>query len=124
LFAIFALLALALSGVGIYGVMSYAVSQRTREIGVRMALRARPRDILKIVLGEVLRMMLIGGLIGVIGAIALARAIAGLLYGVRATDPITFLAVTLLLSAVAMLAGFLPARRAARTSPIGALRRE
>jgi putative ABC transport system permease protein len=71
-----------------------------------------------------LRMMLIGGLIGVIGAIALARAIAGLLYGVRAPDPITFLAVTLLLGAVAMLAGFLPARRAARTSPIEALRRE
>jgi putative ABC transport system permease protein len=124
LFAIFALLALALSGVGIYGVMSYAVSQRTREIGVRMALGARPRDILKIVLGEVLRMMLIGGLIGVIGAMTLARAIAGLLYGVRATDPITFLAVSLLLGAVAMLAGFLPARRAARTSPIEALRRE
>ena len=120
----FAAVALALATVGIYGVMSYGVSQRTREIGIRIALGATPRGVVRQVVGGGMRPALVGAAVGLAGAFLLTRLMAGLLYGVAATDAVTYVSVTLLLLAVALLAGALPARRAARTDPVTALRAE
>jgi putative ABC transport system permease protein len=121
-FALFAGLALALAAVGIYGVMSYSVSQRTREIGVRMALGAPVPDVLKMILGEGLKLVLIGVAIGLIVALAMAQLMKSLLYGVGALDPLTFVGAPALLAATATIACLIPARRAARTDPMIALR--
>jgi putative ABC transport system permease protein len=123
-FTLFAGLALALAAVGIYGVMSYAVSQRAREIGVRMALGARVPDVLKMVLGEGLKLTLIGVAIGLIVALVMAQLMKSLLYGVGAIDPLTFVGAPALLAATAMVACWIPARRAAKTDPMIALRAE
>jgi putative ABC transport system permease protein len=124
LFVIFAALALALSAIGVYGVMSYTVSQRTREIGVRLALGAQGRVVIKMILVEALRLILIGGAIGLGAAFGLSRSIKSLLFGVNAIDPLTFAGVSLLLVLVALVAGYLPARRAAKVDPVIALRSE
>jgi putative ABC transport system permease protein len=120
----FALLALILAAVGIYGVMSYVVSLRINEIGIRMALGAQPRDIWRLIVGSGARLALAGIAIGLAGALALTRLLSSLLFEVRATDPITFAAVALLLAAVALLACYVPARRAMRADPMFALRYE
>ena len=124
LLSIFATLATLLSTVGIYSVMSYLVTQHTREIGIRMALGAQPKDVLKLVLGQGLMLTVIGVVIGVGGALVLTRLMETLLFGVRATDPSTFVGVSLLLTFVALLACYIPARRAMRVDPIVALRYE
>jgi predicted permease len=124
LLMLFAGLALVLSAVGIYGVMAYTVSQRIHEIGVRLALGAQPRDVLRLVLRRGVSMALAGAAVGAIAAVVLMRWMAGLLYGVTSTDPLTFIAAPVLLGLVALLACFLPARRAAKVHPIVALRYE
>ena len=122
--AVFAAIAVVLCCVGIYGVVSYVVGQRAHEIGVRMALGARPQDITGMVLGEGARMGLVGIAVGITGAFGLTRLIANQLFGVTAHDPFTFAAVVILLSLVALLACFWPARRAALVDPVVALRAE
>jgi predicted permease len=124
LLAVFASLALLLASVGIYGVISYVVSQRTHEIGIRMALGARPLDISLLVLGDGVRMTLIGAVIGVFAALGLTRLLASMLFGVTPTDPLTFVAVAGLLCGIALFACYIPARRAMRVDPVIALRYE
>jgi predicted permease len=118
----FATLALALASIGIYGVIAYGVSQRTREIGVRMALGARPAAVLRRIVGEGMRIVLAGVGAGVIGALMLTRLMQSLLFGISPTDPVTFGAVVVGLCSVAAVASYLPARRAARVDPVVALR--
>ena len=121
---VFGLVALLLSAIGIYGITSYAVAQRTHEIGIRMALGAQLSDVLKLVLNHGLKLTLIGAAIGVAGAYAATRAITSVLYGVTATDPLTFVSVSVLLIFVALLACYVPARRATKVDPLVALRNE
>ena len=124
LFGVFAVSALLLAEVGLFGVLAYWVSQRTNEIGIRMALGAQRSDVLRMVVGQGLKLALIGVAIGIAGALALTQFLSNLLYEVKPTDPLTFVAVSLILIAVALLACYLPARRAAKVDPMVALRYE
>jgi putative ABC transport system permease protein len=124
LFGGFAVVALVLGAVGMYGVIAYSVVQRTHEIGIRMALGAQPRDVLRLVVAQGLRPALLGVCIGLAGAFAFARAITSLLFGVSPADAMTYAAVTVLLLGVALLACWVPARRAMRVDPMVALRYE
>lgn len=123
LLAIFAGVALLLAAVGIYGVMSYSVSQRTPEIGIRIALGARSSDVLRLVVGQGMALAAVGLCLGVAAALASGRVLSSLLFGVSSSDLVTFVAVSVVLGTVALLASYLPARRAARTDPMEALRR-
>jgi ABC-type antimicrobial peptide transport system permease subunit len=120
----FAILALALSAIGIYGIVAYSVTRRTHEIGLRMALGATRGDIIRLVLGPGTRVTTVGIVLGVAGALGVTRLLEALLFEVRPTDPATFAAVLLLLGGVALTASCLPARRAMRIEPVAALRRE
>ena len=124
LFVLFALIALVLASVGIYGVIFYAVAERAHEIGIRMALGAARSDVLRLAVGEGVKPALLGVAVGIAGALALTRLLASLLYGVKPTDPATFVAVSTLLIVVAPLACYIPARRAMRVDPMVALRHE
>jgi putative ABC transport system permease protein len=122
LVAIFAGLALLLAAVGIYGVTSYMVSQRTQEIGLRIALGAQTHAVRRLILGQTLKLTLIGVTVGLVGSYLLAQFLASLLFGVGMHDPLTFLGVAVLLIAVALAASYIPARRAMRVDPMVALR--
>jgi ABC-type antimicrobial peptide transport system permease subunit len=120
----FALLALLLSSMGIYGVVSYLVGQQTREIGIRIALGAQRGDVMRLVLGDGAKMALIGVGVGLAAAVGLTRLMTSVLYGVSATDPLTFGGIAMLLALVALAAAYIPARRATRVDPLVALRHE
>jgi putative ABC transport system permease protein len=122
LLGVFAGLALLLAAVGIYGVMSYSVAQRTREIGIRIALGAQRSDVLKMTVGEGLRLVSTGVVIGLGTALILTRVMSSLLFGVSTNDPITFITISLILVSVAVLASYVPALRATRVDPMFALR--
>ena len=122
LLGLFAGLATLLAAIGIFGVMNYAVTLRTREIGLRMALGAQPREVLRLILKQGLLLTAVGIAVGLAGALALTRVMSGLLFGVGSTDPVTFAAIALLLAFVSLIACYLPARRATRVNPLIALR--
>jgi putative ABC transport system permease protein len=118
----FAAIAVVLAAIGLYGVIAYGVAQRTREIGVRVALGAQAADVARLVLAEGIRFVAVGVVLGVAGAVAASRALRGMLYGVGPADPLTFVATALLLAGVAFLASYVPMRRALRVDPLEALR--
>ena len=124
MFSIFGAVALMLASVGVYGMLSYSVSQRTQEIGVRMALGANRRDVLQLVVGHGLKLAGIGVVFGVAGAIGAARQIQSVLYNVTATDPVSLIGVSCFLGVTAAVASYFPARRAMAVDPLAALRRE
>lgn len=124
LLGVFSVVGLVLSSIGLYGVVAYAVAQRTRDLGIRMALGAEPRDIYRVVLGHGVKLTSLGVIIGVVAALILARLAQGVLFGVSSTDPITLGSVAVILAAVAFLASFVPARHATRVDPMVALREE
>lgn len=120
----FGALALVLAYIGLYGLLSYEVARRTRELGIRMALGAQQRDLLRLVVGQGILLVMIGAAIGMAVAMGVTRFIAAMLFGVHANDPATFAAVAILLMLVALAACYIPARRAMRVDPITALRYE
>jgi putative ABC transport system permease protein len=124
LFASFGMLALALAAIGIYGIMSYSVSRRTHEIGVRVALGAQASDVLRLILGQGMTPVLIGVVLGISAALAVTRLMKSLLFGMSAADPLTYIGVAALLISVALLASYIPARRATKIDPMQALRNE
>jgi ABC-type antimicrobial peptide transport system permease subunit len=124
LLSLFAMIALLLAAIGIHGVMTYWVTQRTREIGIRIALGAKPYDVVKMVIGQGMSLTLIGVAIGLAAALTLTRIMKSLLFSVSATDPATFALIALLLVGVALIASYLPARRATRVDPIAVLKSE
>jgi len=124
LLTVFSFVALVMAAVGIYGVMSFVASQRTHEIGIRMALGAQARDVLKLIMGNGMLLAVIGVALGLGGAFAVTRVMAGLLFGVTATDAVTFVSVSVGVICIALLACYLPARRATKVDPLTALRYE
>jgi ABC-type antimicrobial peptide transport system permease subunit len=124
LIAVFAIVALLLASIGIYGVMAYTFSRRTNEIGIRIAMGAQRMDILKIAFAEGALLVAFGVLVGLLGSFALTRFLQSMLFDVKATDPVTYAALAALLAAVALFACFIPARRATRVDPLIALRHE
>jgi putative ABC transport system permease protein len=120
--AVFALTALLLAAIGLYGVMAYLVSQRQAEMGIRMALGGGPRDVLRLVIGDGMRMALAGIVVGTLASLAIGRALDGLLYGIEPTDPVTYVVIASTLALVALFASALPARRATKADPASALR--
>jgi putative ABC transport system permease protein len=122
LLATFAGVALVLAAVGIYGVISYAVSRRTHEIGVRMALGATPRNVVRLIVGQGMRVVAVGVAVGLAGALLVTRLMTNVVYGIRVTDPLTYAAVSVLLVVVALVASYVPARRATRIDPLASMR--
>ncbi|MEK6284246.1 MAG: FtsX-like permease family protein [Acidobacteriota bacterium] len=124
LLGVFAVIASILAAIGIYGVMAYSVNERTHEIGIRLALGAQPGGVLKLVIRQALVLTSLGIAIGLTGAVSMTRIMSSLLYGVAATDTLTFVATPLLLGSIALLASYVPARRAASVDPMAALKCE